>query len=74
MFSVNLIQRKMDCAIRNITRTLSGGPAPALSSFLTVHASYDPKVIARFLKEFFDHRNTLMAAQSGHVCPLVSLA
>ena len=38
------------------------GPAPTLSSFCTV---YNPKVIARVLRECFEHRNTLMAAQAG---------
>ena len=36
------------------------GPAPTMSSFVAVH---DPKVIARVLRECFEHRNTLMAAQ-----------
>ena len=39
------------------------GPAPTLSSFFTLH---DPKVIARFLRECFEHRNTLIATQTGH--------
>ncbi len=37
--------------------------APTLSSFFTLH---DPKVIARFSRECFEHTNTLMAAQTGH--------
>jgi len=39
------------------------GPTPTLSSFFTLH---DPLVIARFLKACFEHRSTLVAAQSGH--------
>ena len=38
------------------------GPCSALSSFCTVH---DPKVIARVLRECFEERYPLMAAQSG---------
>ncbi len=37
--------------------------APTLSSFFTVH---DRKVIARFLRECFEHKNTLVATQTGH--------
>ena len=48
-------------AIRNRFTNMFWGPAPRLSSFVTVH---DPKVKARFLKDRFEHRNTLMAAQS----------
>ncbi len=51
------------CAIRNRFTNIFWGPAPTLSSFFTLH---DPKVIARFLRECFEHRNTLVAAQSGH--------
>jgi hypothetical protein len=48
-------------AIRNRFTNMFWGPAPRLSSFVTVH---DPKVKARFLKDRFEHRNTLVAAQS----------
>ena len=52
------------CAIRNkFTNTFWGPAAPTLSSFFTLH---DPKVIARFLRECFEHRNTLVARQTGH--------
>ena len=51
------------CAIRNKFTNIFWGPAPTLSSFFTLH---DPKVIARFLKGCFEHRNTLVAAQTGH--------
>ncbi len=51
------------CAIRNRFTNIFWGPAPTLSSVFTLH---DPKVIARFLRECFEHRNTLVAAQSGH--------
>ena len=51
------------CAIRSRFTNIFWGPAPTLSSFFTLH---DPKVIARFLGESFEHRNTLVAAQSGH--------
>ena len=51
------------CAIRNRFTNILWGPASTLSSFCTL---YDPKVIARFLRECFEHRNTLMAAQTGH--------
>jgi hypothetical protein len=40
-----------------------GWPGPTLSSLFTLH---DPKVIASFLRACFEHRNTLVAAQSGH--------
>ena len=50
------------CAIRNRFTNIFWGPSPTLS-FFTLH---DPKVIARFLRECFEHRNTLVAAQSGH--------
>ncbi len=50
-------------AIRNRFTNIFWGPAPTLSSFFTLH---DPKVIARFLRECFEHRITLVAAQSGH--------
>ncbi len=49
--------------IRNRFTNIFWGPAPTLSSFITLH---DPKVIARFWRECFEHRNTLVAAQSGH--------
>jgi len=51
------------CAIRNKFTNIFWGPAPTLSSFFTLH---DPKVIARFLRECFEHRNTLVATQTGH--------
>ena len=51
------------CAIRNKFTNMFWGPAPTLSSFFTLH---DPKVIARFLRECFEHRNTLVATQTGH--------
>ncbi len=51
------------CAIRNRLTNIFWGPAPTLSSFCTLH---DPKVIARFLRECSEHRNTLVAVQSGH--------
>ena len=51
------------CAIRNKFTNIFWGPAPTLSSFFTVH---DPKVIARFLRECFEHGNTLVATQTGH--------
>ena len=51
------------CAIRNRSTNIFWGPAPTLSSFFTLH---DPKVIASLLRECFEHRNTLMAAQTGH--------
>ncbi len=51
------------CAIRNKFTNIFWGPAPTLSSFYTLH---DPKVIARFLRECFEHRNTLVATQTGH--------
>ncbi len=51
------------CAIRSRFTNIFWGPAPTLCSFFTLH---DPKVIARFLRECFEHRNTLVAAQSGH--------
>ena len=44
------------CANRNKFTNTFWGPAPTLSSFLTLH---DPKVMARFLKECFEHRNWL---------------
>jgi len=50
-------------AIRNRFTNMFWGPAPRLSPYFTLH---DPKVIARFLKERFEHRNTLVAAQTGH--------
>ncbi len=59
----NSVQQKK-CAIRNRFTNIFWGPAPTLSSFFTLH---DPKVIARFLRECFEHRNTLVAAQSGHI-------
>jgi len=49
------------CAIRNRFTNIFWGPAPTLSSCFTLH---DP--IARFLRECFEHRNTLVAAQTGH--------
>ncbi len=52
-----------DCAIRIKFTNMFWGPAPALSSFFTLH---DPKVIARFLRGCFEHRNTLVATQTGH--------
>ena len=51
------------CAIRNRFTHIFWGPAPTLSSFFALH---DPKVIARFLRECFDYKNTLVAAQTGH--------
>ena len=51
------------CAIRNKFTNIFWGPAPTLSSFFTLH---DPKAIARFLRECFEHRNTLVATQTGH--------
>ncbi len=51
------------CAIRNKFTNIFWGPAPTLSSFFTLH---DPKVKARFLRECFEHRNTLVATQTGH--------
>jgi len=51
------------CAIRNKFTNIFWGPAPTLSSVFTLH---DPKVIARFLRECFEHRNTLVATQTGH--------
>ena len=51
------------CAINNRFTNIFWGPTPALSSFFIVH---DPKVIARFVREYFEYRNTLVAAQSGH--------
>jgi len=51
------------CVIRNRFTNIFWSPAPTLSSFFTLH---DPQVIARFLKECFEHRNTLVAAQTGH--------
>ncbi len=51
------------CAIRNKFTNIFWGPAPTLSSFFTLH---DPKVIGRFLRECFEHRNTLVATQTGH--------
>ena len=51
------------CAIRNKFTNIFWGPVPTLSSLFTPH---DPKVIARFLRECFEHRNTLVATQTGH--------
>ena len=51
------------CAIRNTFTNIFWGPNPTLSSFFTLH---DPKIIARFLRECFEYRNTLLAAQTGH--------
>ena len=51
------------CAIRSRFTNIFWGPALTLSSFFTLH---DPKVIARFLRECIEHRNTLVAAQTGH--------
>jgi len=51
------------CAIRNRFTNIFWGPAPTSSSFFTLH---DPKVIVKFLRECFEHRNSLVAAQSGH--------
>ncbi len=49
------------CAIRDSFITIFWGPAPTLSSFFVSH---DPKVIARFLRECFELRCTLLAAPS----------
>ena len=38
------------------------GPSPYAVFFSILH---DPKVIARFLRECFENRNTLVAAQPG---------
>ena len=55
-------------AIRDkLTDTFGATP---LSSFFTLH---DPKVLARFLRKCFEHRNTLLAAQSGHILRLRQL-
>jgi len=57
------------CAIRNRFTNMFWGPTPTLSSVFTlvdVTVVHDPKVIARFLRECFEHRNTLVAAQFGH--------
>ncbi len=51
------------CAIMNRFTTIFWIPAPTLSFLFTLH---DPKVTARFLKECFEHRNTLVAVQFGH--------
>ena len=51
------------CAIRNKFTSIFWRPAPTLSSFFTLH---DPKVIARFLRECFEHINTPVAEQTGH--------
>ncbi len=75
MFSALLVQQRLNiilCFIalqffvpsgKRFTNTF-WGPAPALSPFFTLH---DPKVIVRVLRECFEHRNTLVAAQSGHI-------
>ena len=49
------------CHVRNNFDAVFWGPAPTLSSFSTLH---DPKVIGRFFKEFFAHRNTLLTGKS----------
>ena len=49
-------------AIKNRFTNIFWGPAPTLSSFFTLHS---PKVIAGFLRECFEYRNTLVA-QTGH--------
>ena len=51
------------CAIRIKLTNIFWGPARTLSPLFTLHG---PKVIARFLRECFEHRNTLVAAQTGH--------
>ncbi len=51
------------CAIKNRFTNIFWGPAPTLSSFFTLHYS---KVTTRFLRECFEHRNFLVAKQSGH--------
>ena len=72
MLSVLLVQQRMNIILCLIVWHIvpSGtdsqtyfGAQPTLSFFCILH---DPKVIARFLRECFEHRNTLMAAQSGH--------
>ena len=55
--------QSLSLSLRNKFTNIFGGPAPTLSSFFILH---DSKVIARFLRECFEHRNTLMAAQTGH--------
>jgi hypothetical protein len=59
----NIILCLLVLRVRNRFTNVFWGPAPTLSSFITLH---DPKVIARFWRECFEHRNTLVAAQSGH--------
>ena len=59
MFSALLVQQRISMILCLIVRHI----APTLSSFFTLH---DPKVMARFSRECFEHTNTLMAAQTGH--------
>ena len=50
------------CSIRDSFTAIFWGPAPALSSFFTLH---DHRVIAKFLDECFAHRSMLLEVVLG---------
>ena len=50
------------CSIRDSFTAIFWGPAPALSSFFTLH---DHRVIAKFLHECFAHRSMLLEGVLG---------
>ncbi len=76
MFSALLIQQRMNiilCLIslyivpsRTDSQTYFGAQPLHCLLCLLLHDQHDPKVIARFLRECFEHRNTLVATQSGN--------
>ena len=50
------------CSIRDRFTAIFWGPAPTLSTFFTLH---DPRVIAKFLHEYFAHRSILLEGVLG---------
>ena len=48
------------CSIRTRSNALFWGPAPSVSTFFALH---DPRDVARFLRECFEHRNLCLSTQ-----------